>query len=208
MPNLGDPELKLTNYLELDRCPHCNVATPALTRCFNQPTKRHDDSDPRLWSVYVCARCGGVVTAAAGQDKSVVKEVYPRGRGGPSEDLPLDVQRYLQQAMESLHAPDGAVMLAASAVDAMLKAKDSKQGTLYNRIDQAVVDNLLTEDMGKWAHQVRLDANDPRHADEERPHMTEDEAKQCVEFALALGQILFVLPAQVSRGVTASSPVA
>ena len=208
MPNLGDTDLKLTPMLDLDRCPHCNVATPLLNQSKLQQTKRHDGSNARFWAIYFCARCGGAVTAVSPQGDGIVEEIYPSGRGGPSEDLPPDVQRYLLQAMESLHAPDGAVMLAASAVDAMLKAKGYGQGTLYNRIDQTVADNVLTEDMGKWAHQVRLEANDMRHADAERPHMTEDEAKQCVEFALALGQILFVLPARVSRGVTASSPVA
>ncbi len=96
-------------------------------------------------------------------------------------------------------------MLAASAVDAMLKAKEYREGSLYARINQAATDHIITEDMARWAHHVRLGANEPRHADEEKPHATPQiEAAQSVEFASALGHILFVLPSRVTRGLKAA----
>jgi hypothetical protein len=95
-------------------------------------------------------------------------------------------------------------MLAASAVDALLKAKGYPEGRLYDRINQAAADHVITEDMAAWAHHVRLEANDPRHADTARPHATRAEAEQTVEFAEALAQFLFVLPARVARGVKAA----
>jgi hypothetical protein len=58
--------------------------------------------------------------------------------------------------------------------------------------------------MGKWAHQVRLEANDVRHADPANPHLTADQAKQAVEFAAALGEFLLVLSARVTRGLKAA----
>ncbi len=94
-----------------------------------------------------------------------------------------------------------AAVMAASAVDTMLKEKGYTEGTLNARIDKAVENHLLTEDMGEWAHSVRLEANRPRHADEEDPHVTEDEGKQTVEFARALAEFLFVLPARVQKGL-------
>ena len=105
------------------------------------------------------------------------------------------------QAIESQHAPSGAVMLAASAVDAMLKAKGYKDGNLFSRIDKAKDAHDITADMAKWAHQVRLDANDERHSDDATSMPTTDEAKRSIEFAAALGTILFVLPARVTRGI-------
>ena len=118
--------------------------------------------------------------------------------------VPEPAKRYLQQAQEALHAPDGATMLAASAVDALLKAKGYVEGRLYDRINRAASDHVITEDMAAWAHHVRLEANDPRHADPLRPHATDAQAKQTVEFAEALAQFLFVLPARVARGVKAA----
>ena len=95
-------------------------------------------------------------------------------------------------------------MLAASAVDAMLKAKGYKDGSLYQRIKEAAVGHIITADMATWAHQVRLDANDQRHADESASFPTREEAQRSLDFALALAEILFVLPTRVTRGINES----
>lgn len=95
-------------------------------------------------------------------------------------------------------------MLCASALDAMLKVKGYKEGTLYQRIDKAANEHLITDEMSRWAHQVRLDANDERHAEEEAPIPTQEDAKLTFDFAMAFAQYLFVLPAMVSRGISAS----
>ncbi|MCI0707705.1 MAG: DUF4145 domain-containing protein [Ignavibacteriae bacterium] len=116
--------------------------------------------------------------------------------------IPNPARSYLQQSIDSLHAPAGAVMLAASAVDSMLKVKGLKEGSLYSRIDRAASDHLITTEMAQWAHEVRLDANDQRHADDAEPLPGEDEARKCINFALALADFLFVLPAKVERGRT------
>jgi hypothetical protein len=100
-----------------------------------------------------------------------------------------------------MHAPAGAVMLAASAVDAMLKLKGYADGSLYTRIEKAVTDHAITADMAKWAHAVRLDANDQRHADQAAILPTQEDAKRVIDFAAALAEILFVLPSRVQRGI-------
>ena len=119
-------------------------------------------------------------------------------------DLPERARVYLGQALGSLHAPDGAVMLAASAIDAMLKDIGLRDGSLYARIEQAQVNGRITADMATWAHQVRLDANDPRHADETTPHHDRESARRAVDFARALGEYLFALPKRVTRGIAAT----
>jgi hypothetical protein len=91
-------------------------------------------------------------------------------------------------------------MLAASSVDAMLKEKGYNEGSLYTRIKQAAKDHLLTEEMASWAHEIRLDANDQRHADKSLELPNAEDAKKTVEFAEALAEFLFVLPARVMRG--------
>ena len=117
------------------------------------------------------------------------------------EDIPEPARTFLQEAYETLHAPDAAAVMAGSAVDAMLKARGLETGNLYTRIDEALASNLLTKGMADWAHEVRLGSNRPRHADQERPHVSPEEAKQSVEFADALGNFLFVLTARVNRGL-------
>ena len=117
-----------------------------------------------------------------------------------SEDIPDKPRILLQQAFDSIHAPSGAMMLAASAVDSMLKLKGYTEGSLYARIEKAANDHLITKEMAQWAHDVRLDANDQRHADDEAPLPVEEDARRATNFAAALAEFLFVLPSRIQRG--------
>jgi len=112
----------------------------------------------------------------------------------------------LQQAFVTLHAPDAAAVMAGSAVDAMLKHFELVKGSVYNRIDEAVERHILTASMGKWAHEVRLGSNRPRHADKDNPHVSQKEARQSVEFAEMLGHFLFVLSSRVEKGIADAKP--
>jgi hypothetical protein len=129
----------------------------------------------------------------------VVVKMWPEGDVF-SDSIPERARSFLKQATDCLHAPSGAQVLAASAVDSMLKARGYRDGSLYTRIEQAEADHLITPEMAEWAHEVRLDANNQRHADEDAPLPTKDEAGKTIEFAKALAEFLFVLPAMVTRG--------
>jgi hypothetical protein len=193
----------LRGQLDLSRCPHCSVDSPTLLHLSNHATNSVSGNNPRVWATYACARCGGAVVAAANDMNQAVLEYYPSGTS-VDDAIPDRARAYLVQALDSMSAPSGAVMLAASAVDAMLKAKELKAGNLYSRIDQAAATGLITGDMAKWAHDIRLDANDERHADDATALPSTEDAKRAVDFALALGQFMFVLPARVNRGIKAA----
>jgi hypothetical protein len=186
--------------LVLERCPHCSVAKPNLVLQWTTKTASHANRNHRDWAVYRCQTCGGLVMCA-GPDGAglLVTEMYPSVMS-VSSDLPERARAYLQQAVETIHAAAGSVMLAASAIDAMLKAKNLTTGSLYDRIDAAAANHLITAEMAAWAHEVRLDANDQRHADTSAQLPGEDDAKKAIAFASALGEFLFVLPARVVRG--------
>jgi len=197
------------NLDEVLRCPHCGIANPQLNNLWesNGCVRRTSDGPTSSWSTYACTTCGGVVLAKSEDNPSVenakVATLYPQIKTA-DEELPDMARNFLQQAYETLHAPDAAAVMAGSAVDAMLKACDYEDGSLYTRIDKAVADNLLTEKMGDWAHSVRLGSNRPRHADKDKPHVSTNEAQQSVEFAEALGQFLFALTAKIERGIQAA----
>jgi hypothetical protein len=132
-----------------------------------------------------------------------IAEVIPEAKQAHS-DIPEPARTFLQQAYQTKHAPDAAVMTAGSAVDSMLKQLGYKEGSAYARINKAVEEHKLTAGMGAWAHEVRLGSNRPRHSDDEKPHATPAEASQSIEFAEALGYFLFVLTKQVERGTAAA----
>ncbi len=198
-----EKKLRLGRLLPLERCPHCNVAIPSLTHCASADTSAHGSGQRRRWACYSCASCGGVTLAVASLDETnlafEITDMWPAAKE-VSDALPERAAMVLRQALDSLHAPSAAVMLAASAVDAMLKARGFKKGTLSKRIKEAEASHLITADMAAWAHEVRLDANEQRHSDEDAPLPDQVDARKAVDFAIALGDFLFTLPAQVSRG--------
>lgn len=194
MPNLS-------NNLALDRCPHCAIANPNLSTIHRAETKNHEGANLRRWVIYKCANCGGLIMASAPQFSEPTLEIFPLSRK-VHDDIPERAKSYLSQAVASIHAPAGAVMLAASSVDAMLKDKGYTSGSLYARIESAVADNLLTTEMATWAHEIRLDANDQRHVDDEATLPTSNDAKKVIDFTMAIAEYLFVLPAKIQRGLS------
>jgi hypothetical protein len=126
--------------------------------------------------------------------------IYPDIRS-IDDALPETPKRFLRQAHETLGSPNAATVMAASAVDAMLKELGYTEGSVYARIDPAVNDNKLTQAMAEWTHWVRLGVNRPRHADKDTPHISSDEAAQAVEFADALAYFLFALTDKIRRGI-------
>ncbi|MCP6695128.1 DUF4145 domain-containing protein [Pseudomonas donghuensis] len=188
--------------IKLDRCPHCNVAQPNLTLRNHWDTTNANQTVSRWWAFYVCASCGGVITTVAWLHRGDALEIHGMWPAAQSVDdaIPGRAKDYLEQAITSIQAPAGAVILAASSVDAMLKEKGLKEGTLYKRIDAAAEQHLITAEMAAWAHEVRLGANDQRHADDEAPLPSQQDAQKAIEFVQALAQFLFVLPSRVERG--------
>ncbi len=195
--------MKPGNQLPLERCPQCNVARPTLNRSWGpSETTDHAGSSKRSWSTYRCASCGGMVLVCSPNNHGYdITSIWPPPQTVDST-IPDKAREFLTQAIASQHAPAGAVMLTASAVDAMLKDKGYKEGNLYTRIDSAAKNHLITQEMAAWAHEIRLDANDQRHADEDASLPSDADAIKAIEFARALAQFLFVLPARVERGRT------
>lgn len=200
--------------LDLERCPHCGIARPALHYHYKyrEPgggdLPAWDDSvKGRIWGLFQCRACGQMVLARTDFDYpsalSGYETIFPSQRAVP-KNLPSIAANYLKQAFDTLGSPDAATVMAASAIDAMLKDKGFKSGSLNARIDAARDKGEVTADMASWAHHVRLEANDVRHADEAKPHATKAEAVQAVEFAEALGRYMYELPAKVTRGIEKS----
>jgi hypothetical protein len=182
----------------LSRCPQCGVAAPHITRSSGHW------SNGRWWLLAACQSCENMMmlrskpTTSNTYEGAEIDEVLPRNEE-VEDALPERARRYMSQALDSFSAPDGAAMLLGSAVDAMLKAKELVDGSVYERIGQAVSAGLLTQEMADWAHEVRLGSNQPRHADLDTPHMSLEDAKALSEFTIMLGHILFTLPARVAK---------
>lgn len=201
--NLGDT-------LTLVRCPHCNVDNPYLQMLHALETADSDGKERRDWKVYVCRRCGNLVTAYAWHGHRGIEVIRWFPEKPPAavdhDSIPVRARSFIKQAVDSRQAPAGAVMLAASAVDSMLKSKGYVDGSLYSRIDKAAADHVITPEMAQWAHSVRLDANDQRHADESAPLPNGADAQRSIDFVNALALLMFILPARVAAGIGEANP--
>jgi hypothetical protein len=196
----------LIEHLHLPQCPHCGISHPLISTLFPgaYETQNIGNTLRRAWRFYNCSNCGGVIIASAVADRAEITQMFPNAES-VDELIPDRPKTFLAEAIRTLHAPVAAVMVAASAIDAMLKEKGLREGSLYARINQAVEQNLITREMSDWAHHVRLEANDQRHADENAPLPTQHDARLVIDFAKALAEFLFVLPARVTRGIRESA---
>lgn len=198
-----DGEQRLDSQLfGVANCPHCGIASPALLQCWHsdQPLSRGDGGIQSRWAAYQCTTCGHVVVAKGypGEQRRnpVVVAIYPSSWSADIA-IPERAANYLRQASKTLASPDASVVMSAAAIDAMLKDNGLREGSLHTRIGQAVAAGILTNRMAEWAHRVRLDANNTRHADEDTAHMSREDAQRAFEFAEALGDFLYVLPSKM-----------
>ena len=141
-------------FLTLRKCPHCSRANPSCEKVYGFNSKSGAGGTNYNWAVYTCGPCGLPIVVGGPDHLTTSKWQFPNEGDPVPEVLPAKVRSYLQQASESLHSPSGANMLCASAIDAMLKDRDLKKGSLYSRIDAAAESGLITEEMAAWAHDV------------------------------------------------------
>lgn len=81
--------------------------------------------NPRFWRMYACGRCGGVITASAQAWDAEVRDIYPAGTD-VNTSIPDRARSYLDQAINSLSSPAGAVMLAASVLSLKFVYKSAR----------------------------------------------------------------------------------
>lgn len=196
-------------FLDLPRCPWCHTATPTLKRIW--------DYEYRLgifgrnhWRNFQCSKCHHIVmTRSESQPigSPAMRDVFPSRTRQLDESIPKRARVFLYQAQDTIDSPDASIMVCSSALDVMLQGKgiEKSKDDLYTRIKKAAQKNLITEDMAKWAHQIRLVANESRHPDKDVSAATLVEARQSLEFTLALAEILYALPARVTKGLEESA---
>lgn len=137
--------IKLDAELRLSRCPHCGTANPLMENRWHELTRDFSGGGAAIWAVYSCSTCGKCVLATGDNWPGLTDEVYPDSDTELDESIPERARVFLTEAANS--APNAAIMAVASAVDAMLKNKGYKDGSLYDRIGKAVGDHLFTPDM-------------------------------------------------------------
>jgi len=69
--------MTLDNNLALKRCPHCSVSKPNLPVVWKSNTENHSGLNKRIWYIYLCKDCGGLIMAFATEGKNTVSQIFP-----------------------------------------------------------------------------------------------------------------------------------
>jgi hypothetical protein len=93
---------------------------------------------------------------------------------------------------------DSAAFLYRKAIEVAVKDLDTaeRKGTLQARIDALAAKDTVPRQVGEWAHEVRIIANEAVHEEEEP---TEEEVQQIAEFAEAFLQYVFTMAEKYRR---------
>ena len=191
-------------FLRVPRCPLCAKAEPYIFLVHsNKQTESETKKQEGIWGVFKCTSCNGLVSVKV--VSRILPFIYfslPLGAFAP-EEIPEKARSLLDEARDTLAQPHASIMVASSSVGEMLQeklgVKKGKKRNLYDLIEEASKERLLTDDMKKWAHDIRLQGNDSRHP-KGLPPATKEDARRVFDFASMLGEFLFVLPARVKRG--------
>ena len=196
-----------------ERCPHCKVATPQMLNKWNHQEQIF--SSAIFYVSYQCTSCCNITLAKysivapfergpSATYHQILEEYWPKLSGELSPTIPEAARTHLAEARNGIYSPNSSVVASATAVDLMLQEKDIEETSLNAAINEAKVQGLITENMADWAHHIRIEANGSRHRKIGTPLATKEDAEQSLEFAVALAEFLFVLPARVTKGIEQS----
>jgi hypothetical protein len=97
----------------------------------------------------------------------------------------------------SVSAFRGAATLARRALQVICLEKGSKKDRLADQIDELFDKNIITDDIKKWAHEIRYIGNDAAHPND-APVLKED-AEEILELLDSMCEVLYIAPAKAEK---------
>jgi HEPN domain-containing protein len=122
--------------------------------------------------------------------------------GWDGEDYwPDNAKRHWKQAHNAVNRGDydAAVVMARSAVQAIVRDKKAKKGSLYNEINDLVVRGVIPNIVGELAHEVRELAKPSAHPTEDEKPVDAKDAREIVEFLDILLEYGYDLPHKINE---------
>jgi hypothetical protein len=166
------------------------------------------------WALYSCTSCLLCISVciaqawgATGRLRTVLAFPTIVSSHSRLKDTPSSARDYLLEAERIRRdSPRSSILATATAIDHMLKHRGYKTGSLYERINAAVAAQEFPKSIGDWAHEVRLDANDIRHADEhtDPSYYSAQRADLLWRLAATISDVWFGIPAEIARGRAAT----
>ena len=188
-----------------NNCPYCGTKRVAFTILCEVTYDRHGF----YWDTFAqCGHCRrGIVATfetsnnqkpSDGQYEELLDMAPSLPDNGAPAYTPENVARFFKQAMDNLPKNwDAAGSMFRKALDTGLTSKFPKiKGRLIDRIKEAEEQQMLTPELAKWAHQIRLDGNDAAHKEEP---FEEEDAKKLCDFTRLVFYYLFTLQGMLEK---------
>lgn len=166
------------------------------------------------FDTYKCGSCAGYILvfwtnsehSYGGYDRMRGLHDYrtlPWAIGGwdGEEYWPDKAKRHWKQARNALAREDydAAVVMARSAVQAIVRNKKAKKGDLYHEINDLVSRGILPNIVGELAHEVRELAKPSAHPSEEDEPVDPKDAQEIVDFLDILFEYCYDLPHKINE---------
>jgi hypothetical protein len=123
--------------------------------------------------------------------------------------VPENVETFYNKGLENLAASrwDAAGAMFRKSLDVATKrlAPEHRSDSLFSRINKMVEAGHLTQALGDWSHEIRLEGNDAVHDDEPE---TKEDAGATQKFTEACLTYSFTLPAMVEANRAKRTPPA
>lgn len=191
-------------------CPYCKTTSVAFTAVYGWSVHGYERR-----VVFKCGACHEAIireyigphdlTNLPGSLESYADVTLGRQwpvapSGSAPKDSPENVAKFFEQGTSSLEVGnfDAAGMMFRKALESATKILDPEASKmpLIKRIDALAACQKLTEDMAKWAHEVRIGGNEAAHDDDP---FSETDANDLRNFVENFLRYAFTMPSAVRR---------
>jgi len=169
-------------------CPHCGVYSTISVVSIAGSSHY----------IYMCDHCSKLFLLV--MDKGKVIDQYPKRTPKLDAAIPLDVANDYIEAIKcfDVSAFKASVVMCRRALQTSVIGKGASNGRLIDQIDELCRKGVITEDIGKWSHEIRLTGNIGAHPDG-LEDVTPQDAEDLLKFLEEYLNYVYVMPAKVAE---------
>lgn len=182
-------------------CPYCHERTSLNIRA-----QHTIDSAHLQYQIGECNGCNGCVLVLRPSDPyrttsdKPISIIYPHPLPVSVSDIvPENIRIDMSEAKLclSISAFRGAATLARRTLQVICMEKGAKKEKLADQIDELSEKNIITDEIKKWAHEIRYVGNDAAHPNDAL--VTKEDAEEILELLDSLCDVLYIAPSKAEK---------
>ncbi len=187
-------------------CPHCDVTTN-FDHKWNMEGYwgRGQEKQQVNLNVWKCQNCDGLITVVQRVEGNGWVEwlIYPRSIPTLDDAVPKPVQADYIEGVECIGIganKAAATMFRRSLQQVMINKRALEGKRLIDQIKSLVIDDVLPEEIGEWATEIRLWGNEGAHPSTDGlDAITGEDADEIRGFLDRIFEWVYIMPAIISN---------